>query len=49
MQETKSKKKPIVLDAQGEGFKALKGQTLPGGFLVSAQLDGGAYGKIYEC
>ena len=49
MQETKSKKKPIVLDAQGQGFKALRGQTLPGGFLVSTQLDVGAYGKIYEC
>jgi hypothetical protein len=34
--QAKTKKTPIVVDAKGQGFKALKGQTLPGGFVVKA-------------
>ena len=43
------KKQPTVIEAKGRGMKALKGQTLSGRFQVGKAIDGGSYGKIFDC
>lgn len=43
------KKEPVVIDTKGQGLKALKGQTLSGRFYVGKVIDGGAFGKIFDC
>lgn len=38
-----------MIDTKGRGLRALKGQTLSGRFYVGKPIDGGAYGKIFDC
>ena len=45
----KSKKEPITLDSKGKGIKALNGITLSRRFKIGKTIDGGSYGKIFEC
>ena len=40
---------PIFIDARGQGFQAIKGVTLPGGFIVKSCIEKGSYGQIFDC